>query len=148
MATEKPVTFKAPKTLAECADRLHSTRQLRLDLQKQVDAYAAEESFLSEHLIKNLPKSQATGIAGKLIRATVVDKDVFQIKSDPDKGTEQSWTELRDYIVKNNKKNPGVWGLLNKAINQATAKEMDSAGKLPPGLAKISVPKISLTKLG
>ena len=138
MAT-KPVTFKAPKSLAVCADQLFSTRNQRLALQKQVDELASQESILREHLIDNLPKSDATGITGKLVRATIEVKTVY---------TAKDWDATHDYILKNAKKNPGVWALMNKALNAKGVKEMFESGVKVPGVETLDVKVVSLNKVG
>ena len=78
MAAEKK--FKFPKSMALCADKIYEIRQKRLDMQKAVDAVEEEEKALKAYIIDNLPKSEATGAAGKLARVTVVTKDVPHVK--------------------------------------------------------------------
>ena len=138
MATDKPVKFKIPKALAAVADRLYQVREERLSLQKQVDYMAAEEAALRDHLINNLPKSQATGIAGKLIRASIESRTVVVVKD---------WDAVYSYILKNGKKNPGVFSLLQRRVGDATVKEMWENGKEVPGVEALKVPFVSLTKL-
>jgi hypothetical protein len=135
MATAK---FKLPKTLAECADQLYATRNQRLAIQKDVDVLQAQETALREHIINNLPKSNATGIAGKLVRVAVESKTVFQV---------EDWDQFRGYLVSHQKKNPGVWGLMNKAANQAGIKELWESGVKVPGVATLKVPTLSVNKL-
>lgn len=138
-AIKKAVTFKAPKTLAECGDQLYSIREQRLAMQKQVDELQAQETFLREHLINTLPKSNATGVAGKLVRVSIESKTVYQAKD---------WDAIRLYIKGHAAKNPGVWGLMNKALNQATIKEMYESGKKVPGIESLEVKVVSMNKLG
>lgn len=135
--------FVIPKSLAACADLLYSTREKRLAMDKEAAALQAQETALREHLINNLPKSNATGIAGKLVRASIENKVVYSV--DAEHG---GWDSIRAYIVKNQKKNPGVWGLMNKALNQGTAKEMAEAGVKVDGLKALNVPVVSLNKVG
>lgn len=130
--------FKLPKTLAECADQLYSTREQRLAMQKDVDELQAQETALREHLISTLPKSNASGIAGKLVRVSIVNKIVGKVAD---------WDKLHAYIMKTQKKNPGVWGLMNKAVNQATLKELWESGTAVPGVDQLSVPTVSVNKL-
>lgn len=136
MATAKPYT--PPKSIAACADALYTTRQARLDLKKQVDILEAQEALLREHIIANLPKSQATGIAGKIARATIVMKDVVQV---------EDWDKVYAYIAKNQARNPGVWALMQRRIGEAAVKEVWNAGKTIPGTAKLEIPTVSLNKL-
>ena len=68
MATKK--TYKFPKKIGTCADKLYKLRQDRLAQQKIVDALQEEESALKTHIINTLPKSEASGVSGKLARVT------------------------------------------------------------------------------
>ena len=131
-------TFKVPKSLAVCADQLYSTREQRLALQKTVDELQAQETQLREHIIQNLPKSEATGVAGKLVRVAVVDKVVYQVKD---------WDGVRDYIVKHQKKDPGVWSLMNKALNAKAIGEIWDTGVRIVGVEPMKVPVLSMNKL-
>lgn len=134
---EKP-KFKAPKTLAEAADRLYTLRQERLALQKQVDSLSAHESFLSEHLINNLPKSNASGIAGKVANARIESKEIPRV---------EDWPALYAYVMKTAKKNPGVWGLLQRRVSEGTVKELWAEGVKVPGVTRFDVPVVRLSKL-
>ncbi len=127
-----------PKTLAGCADELYTIRQQRFALQKQVEAIQARESQLSEELINKLPKSAASGIAGKVARVTIETKTVCQVVD---------WDKVNDYIIKNAKKNPGVFALYQRRIGESAVKEMWEAGKSVPGVEPMEVPRVSLNKL-
>lgn len=135
---EPALKFKAPATLGAAADRLYTVRAKRLALQKQVDAMRAEETFLSEHLIQKLPKSQASGIAGRVARATVGTKDVPQVAD---------WEALQAHILKNAKRNPGVWALMQRRVGEAAVKELWEAGKTVPGVTKFEAVVVRLNKL-
>lgn len=137
-AAAKTVPVKLPKTLAQCADRLYEVRQQRFALQKQVEAMEREESAIREHLINTLPKSQASGIAGKVARVTVETKTVVSVTN---------WDDLWKYVVKQYPKNPGVTSLLQRRVGEASVKEIWAAGKEVPGCAPFDVPVVSLNKL-
>jgi hypothetical protein len=134
---DKPA-FKIPKTLALCADRLYAVKAERLAKEKEAEAFKAEETALREHLINNLPKSDATGVAGKVCRASITSKTVAQV---------DNWDDLYAYIVKGYKKNPGVFSLLQRRVGDAAVKEMAEAGVKVPGTVLIDVPQVSLNKL-
>jgi len=129
---------KLPKSMAECADMLYTIRQDRYAQNKVVEELKAKEALLVEHLIQNLPKSAATGIAGKVARATVASKTIPQA---------QDWDKIQAYILANGKKNPGVFSLLQRRLGEATVKEMWDAGKSIPGVEPFEVKTISLNKL-
>ena len=134
MAT-KP-TIKIPKSLALAVDMYYSKREERLALQRQVDLLAADEALLKSHLIDNIPKSDATGIAGKLARVSVTTKDVPQV---------QDWDEFYAYVAKNVKK--GSFALLNRAVNAKAVGEIWEAGKTVPGVGAHTVVNLSVNKL-
>lgn len=135
-------TFKIPKKLAECADRMYTVRHERYAAQKLVDALQAEETALQEHLINNLPKSLASGIAGKVARASIESKTVYRMEQEG-----AGWPKLYAYIVANFKKNPGVFALLQRRLGEAAAKEMIEAGTTVPGVVTMDVVTVSLNKL-
>lgn len=136
--TEGAKPPKLPKTLAGCADALYEAQQTRYRLQKDLDALKELEGALREHLIENLPKSDATGVAGKVARATVKSDTVYSPKD---------WDAIHGYILANAKKNPGVWAIMQKRLGSEALKEMDESGALPKGIERLQVPKLSLTKV-
>jgi hypothetical protein len=120
-------------TLAGAADELYTIREQRLKLQKQVDALAAEETVLRDYLINNLPKTEATGVAGKLARATIVTKPVPQVKD---------WDRFYAYVKKTNS-----FELLQKRLGEGAIKERWEAGKDVPGVEKFNAVTVSLNKV-
>lgn len=130
---EKPKTFKPPKTIGACADRLYELREKRLAQQKLVDAIQEEEVQLREHLINTLPADEASGVAGKLARVTVVGKDVPQVKD---------WAAFYKHIQKT-----GDFDLLGKSISKEHVKELLADKKRIPGLGSVRVKTVSLNKL-
>lgn len=131
-ATKKEV-FKLPKTLAACADALYETRAKRLEVQKIVDDLQARESALREHLIDNLPKSDATGVSGKLARATVTVKELPRV---------EDWDKLWAHIKKT-----GAFELLQKRLANAAVEERWEHNKQVPGVGKFNAVSISLNKV-
>lgn len=132
MATEKK--FRFPRTMGKCADKLYALRQKRLAMQKEVDAVAAEEKALKAHIIDNLPKSQASGIAGKDARVTVVTKEEPQVKDQE---------AFRKYMNRTKR-----FDLANKLRPSAPAiRDMWEEGKEIPGVEKFNVVTVSLNKV-
>ena len=136
--------FKLPKTLAACADMAYTLRQERYALNKKVEELQAKETALTEHLIQNLPKSDASGVRGRTALATIKEKEIVELI-----GTEADrFAKVYAYILKNGKKDPGVWSLLQRRVGDAAAKELILAGKGDAIGAKIGkVPTVSLTKI-
>jgi len=58
-----------------------------------------------------------------------------------------NWDEVYGYIVKNFKKNPGVFALLQKRVGEVAVKEIWEAGKEVPGTQPLDVPTVRLNKL-
>lgn len=132
MTAENP-KFKFPKTMGACADRLYELRQKRLEMQKEVDKIAAEEAALKEHIINTLPKSEASGVAGKLARVTVITKVVPQVKD---------WDAFYKYVKKT-----GEFDLMQRRINDGAIKERWEAGKEIPGVEHFNTVSVSINKV-
>lgn len=130
----KNKVFKIPAKLAAAADLLYTTRQERLALNKHVEAMKVHERALKEHLIDSLPKSDASGVAGKVARAQV------KIEDEP---IVEDWETFYKGIKKT-----GAFELLNKAPNRRAIKERWNNGKEVPGVGHFDNVKISLTKVG
>jgi len=145
VVADKPM-FKAPKTLAAAADKVYELREERLGFSRQADAIKAEEGFLREHLIENIPKGDATGVVGKVVRV-VIKTDVVPVADD--------WSKIyahivEDYLAHKKKKtgqHDGAFALLNKALNSASVKEQWEAGKAVPGVGKFNSKSLSINKL-
>jgi len=127
------IKIKLPKTLAACADELYKTREARLAAQKAVDALQAKESLLKEHLINNLPKSDASGVAGKLARVTVVTKPVPQVSD---------WDKFYAFVKKT-----GSFDLMQRRLADSAVKERWDNGKTVPGVEPFNVVSISMNKV-
>ena len=131
MATE--VKYKFPKALGACADKLFELRNKRLTEQKKVDEIAAEETALKNHIIENQPESEASGVAGKLARVTVVTKQVPQVKD---------WDAFYKYVKKT-----GSFDLMQKRLTDAAIKERWEAGKEVPGVEHFNAVSVSINKV-
>jgi len=127
------VKYKFPKALGACADKLFELRNKRLAEQKKVDEIAAEETALKNHIIENLPKSEASGVAGKLDRVTVVTKQVPQVKD---------WDAFYKYVKKT-----GSFDLMQKRLTDAAIKERWEAGKEVPGVEHFNAVSVSINKV-
>lgn len=136
--------FKLPKTQGACADLLYTTQKQRLDLQKKVEELRALEYAIECHFIDTLPKADSLGVSGRLATVRVKDKEIVELV-----GTESDrFAKVYEYILKNGRKDPGVWSLLQRRVGDAAAKELIKAGKGAAIGAKLgTVPVISLTKL-
>jgi hypothetical protein len=135
MATKTPA-LKIPKSLAAAADLYYSKREERLALERQAAAIQAEETLLKNHLIDNIPKSDATGIAGKLVRVSVTSKVVPQVKD---------WDKFYEYVAKNRSK--GGFALMNKTVNSKAVAEIWAANKTVPGVEGFNALGLSVNKL-
>jgi hypothetical protein len=129
----KKAAFKIPKTLGACADLLYTTREERLALQKQIDELAERESMLKEHVINNLPKSNATGVSGKVANVRVETKTIPQV---------QDWEKFYQYISKNK-----AFDLLQRRVNDKAIQERWEAKKTVAGVGTFDVVKVSCTKV-
>jgi hypothetical protein len=125
--------FKIPPKLGAVADLLYRTREARLRLSKECDALKERETALSEHLIRELPKSDASGVSGRVARATAVTKVV---------PTTEDWDALYRYV-----KRTGAFELLQKRLTAKAVEERWEAGKEVPGVGRFRTVVVSLSKL-
>lgn len=127
------MTFKIPKAMGAVADLLYSTRKKRLELQKQVDELQSQETALKDHIIATLPKSQASGVAGRLARVAVESKEV---------PTVEDWDAFHKYVAKNKR-----FDLLQKRISSEAVNEMLEDGVKLPGVRKFKATVVSINKV-
>jgi hypothetical protein len=125
--------LKIPTKLPAVADLLYKTREERYALQKQVDELSKREAALSARLIDELPKDDATGIAGKVCRVEVVTKPT---------PTVENWDDLYKHIAKTKS-----FDLLQRRVSEAAVKERWEAKKVIPGVGVILIPKLSIHKI-
>jgi len=131
----KPVAAtKIPKKMGSVADLMYKTRQTRLALQKQVDALQAQETLLKNHVINNLPKSNATGTSGQIGCVKSVPKSKYVV---------EDWEKVYRYIKRHN-----AFEMLQKQLGQKAVEERAlAAGKRGlPGIGLSGYTDVSLTK--
>jgi hypothetical protein len=124
---------KFPKTIGACADKVYELRIARLAKQKEVDAIEADEQALKAYIIDNLPKSEASGVAGKYARVTVITKEVPQVKD---------WPTFYKFLKKT-----GDFDLLQKGLSKAAVEARWDAGKTIPGIEVFTAVTLSITKV-
>lgn len=129
----KPAPFKIPKKIGEVADLLYAIRQERLAKQKEVDELASRETALKNHIIENLPKSEATGAAGKTANVRVVIKQKPQVKD---------WDALYAYVSKTKS-----FDLLQRRLSDKAVTDRWENSKTVPGVEAVPVVDVSVTKV-
>jgi hypothetical protein len=127
------VKYKFPPKMGACADKLFLLREKRLAEQKKVDAIEAEEKALKEHIIQTLPKSEASGVAGKIARVSVITKQVPQVKD---------WDMFYKHVKKT-----GEFELLQRRLTDTAIRERWEAGKQVPGVESFNTLSISINKI-
>lgn len=138
--SEKQIEFKIPTNLAQAVDLYGETKAKRLAAQKQVDALEEQEKKLKQHLIDTVPKSEATGIAGKLWRIAVLVKE--RVIVDQELG---GW-EAYDAWCKKNKIAPRE--AYQHRLNEPAIKERIAAGKKIDGVRVDTYNDLSLKGAG
>ena len=130
---EEEKSLKLPKTLAQCADLLYETQQKRYVIQHTADDLKKLESALTEKLIQELPAGEATGVAGKVGRVSVVAKTV-PVVSD--------WAAF----WKNFRKDRDMDLLKHRLSTEAVQARWD-AGKVVPGVETYISKTLSVKKV-
>jgi len=118
--------------LGTLADMLYNLKAERSVAQKVVDRLKARENEITEHIINTLPKSNATGVAGKYARVTVSVKDYPTI-TDKD--------ALHKYIIAND-----AWDISTAAINAAAIKARWEVGEKVDGVGTYTKATVSCVK--
>ena len=118
--------------LGTLADMLYNLKAERSTAQKAVDRLKARENEITEHIINVLPKSNATGVAGKYARVAVTVKDYPTI-TDKD--------ALHKYIVAND-----AWDISTAAINAAAIKARWEVGEKVDGVGTYTKATVSCVK--
>lgn len=131
--SQKKTVFKFPKTMGACADHLYGLRAKRSAAQKVVDAIEAEEKALREHIIQTLPKSEASGISGKVANVKVVNRVVAQVKN---------WDQFYNHVLKTKS-----FDLLQRRVSETAVAERWDAKKKVPGVERFEFPVVSVTKV-
>lgn len=130
----KPGKFKMPKTMAECADLAYQLRERRLEIQRSTKEIEEQEKLVREYLINNLPKSQASGVSGKVANAKI-ERETVPTVTDKAK--------FLAYVKKT-----GQFDLITSSMNTRAVKERWDNKKKVPGVGEFQVVKLSLTKVG
>lgn len=125
--------FRPPAALGKCADLLFTLKAERAKAQKVVDALAKKEQAVKNYIIETLPKSEASGVAGKLARVSIHTKTV---------PTPVDWDAFYKYVKKT-----GQFQLMQRRLSEAAIGELWDAGKKVPGVDRFNVKTVSLTKL-
>lgn len=125
--------YKFPKAIGACADRLYELKTNRLAAQKAIQVLEDEEKALKNHIIDTLPKSESSGVAGKVARVTVITKQVPQLADDD---------KFYAYVTKTKR-----FDLLQKRLSSAAIEEIWETGKEVPGVEHFQVVSLSLNKL-
>lgn len=129
-----------PKSIGRTADEYAETRELRIAMQKETDAVKARESELRESIIQRLAKSaedgKDTGAAGLKYRAQVVTKTIYKPKP-------ENWNDIYDFIAENDR-----FDFLQKRLGEkAVADYVEETGEIPPGIERVHIPDVSITKI-
>jgi hypothetical protein len=127
----KPEVF--PKEMGTCADLLWKLDQERKAIIKKAEAIETRQVALRKHIIDNLPKSKATGVAGRLARVKIDVKEILQAKD---------WDKVYKYILK--VKRPD---LLQRRLSEGAINEIIEAGHDVPGVEVFRCKVVSLGKI-
>lgn len=122
-----------PKTGGACADRLYGIAQEKALLQRQIDALDEERRRVEVVLNAELTGVQATGIRGKVAKVTVLISQVPVV---------EKWDALYAHIQKT-----GNFEFLQRRVSAPAIREIWDDGEEVPGVAAISLQKLSVTKL-
>lgn len=134
--TNKPEWYEKgapiPESYGRCADLYKEVEELHREMKAEVDAVYARMSELREHMINGLSKSDDTGAVGLKYRV--------QVKTDT-KPKPNDWDAIYEYITENNR-----FDFLQRRLSDRAVMDVIEAGEKVPGVEKIHIPKLSITK--
>ncbi len=122
-----------PPSIGLCADLFAEVRELRLAMQKHVDAVKAREKEVKDFIIDNLSKSDDTGAAGRKYRAQIVSKEVPTLKD---------WDAFTAFVVAHSR-----FDLLQKRLSDKAVKDLWEDGAEVDGVEKFNAIDVSITKI-
>lgn len=122
-----------PASLGRCVDLYKEVRDVRLAMDKEVEAVKARENEIKEHLIANLTKEDS-GAAGLRYRAQRVEKTVYVVRD---------WPAFWAMVLES-----GRTDFVQKRISdKAVADYVEQEQELLPGTERLIVPDVSITKI-
>ncbi len=124
-----------PSALGAAADLYHEVREIRLAMQKEVDAVEAREKEIKGYIIDNgSTREGETGWSGLRYRAQIVPKDNVKVAD---------WPTFYTWIMANERLD-----LLEKRLAKTAASDYVEATKAyPPGTEKFIYKDLSVTKI-
>lgn len=125
--------IKIPKTLGACADLLYATREQRYKIQKQIKELEELESAIENHFIGELPASDSTGVAGKVARVRVEQRDTPTI---------ENWDEFTKFVAKHKR-----FDMIQRRLNASSIVEIWDDGKEVKGVKHFIHKKVFINKL-
>jgi len=128
-----PRGYKLPKTPAQRADLLYELDAFASEERRKVTALEKAVSLLERWFVQNLPETAATGVAGKLGRVQIVNKDIPIV---------EDWDKFYAHVAKTKS-----FDLLQRRLSEKAVKERWEANKVVPGTGHFNVKKVSLTKV-
>lgn len=131
-----------PASLGRCADLYRDVRDLRLAMQKEVEAVQAREAEIRDHIVRTLETSADTGAAGLRYRAQLVHKTAYRLKSADENSPEGGWKTFTAWVRANNR-----FDMLQKRLNEKAVADAYENGQPVPGLERMTIPDVSITKI-
>lgn len=122
-----------PASVGRAADLYSEIRELRLSMDKEVEAVKARENEIKQHIIDNLSATDDTGAAGLKYRAQIIKKS---------RPTVSDWPALHAFIAKT-----GRFDLLQKRVSDKAAMDMLEAQEALPGVEEYVYKDVSITKI-
>lgn len=124
--------LKIPETLGGCADLLFDIKEKRRKLEAEAEEWHKQETALTEHIIRVLPKSDS-GAMGKHHQVRVVTKQKPRVVD---------WASFFEYVRKHK-----AYELVQRRVSEGAVQERWDAKKTVPGTEAFTIVTLSLTKV-
>lgn len=124
--------YTIPKTLGGCVDQMYRLREVRRKLEAEIDELKREEKAIENYLVDTLPKSDATGIQGKIAKGRLASKAI---------PTPRDWEAIYAYIHRQK-----AFHLLQRRLATSAVGEILENGGVVPGVEIFHQISMSITK--
>lgn len=124
--------LKIPEGLGACADLLFDIKEKRLALEREAEEWHKQETALTDHIIRVMPKSDS-GAMGKHHKVHVVTRKKPRV---------DDWPVFFEFVRKNK-----AYEFVQRRLAEGAVLERWDAGKKVPGVSDFTLITLSLTKV-
>ena len=140
-----PKGWVKPKTLAQAADKLYTTREERLGHDRSSKLLKEYEVAYKGFLMEELPRSEASSVGGKVARVSLVRKDIPIIENWNDFIAGRV-AEYNEHVKKKTGLEATTFAFFQRSLTDTAVNEAWEQGRTIKGVGKMTVTSLSVGK--